>query len=80
MVAQQCVFFVSNDLASDHAELLAQQTNLLRFRVPASLKASFLRRLTIMNITANSLFPGIDGLGLAMSEMAALESKYFSEV
>jgi hypothetical protein len=42
--------------------------------VPSSLKLSFLRHLRQMNIGAHSLFPGIDGLGRSLEEVAYLEA------
>lgn len=37
--------------------------------VPADLKPDFLRHLRTMNVTANALFPGLDGLGRAAMEL-----------
>ncbi len=41
--------------------------------IPKELKPEFLRRLQIMNITANSLFPGIGGLGQSVREFIQVE-------
>jgi hypothetical protein len=41
--------------------------------IPEKLKPEFLRRLQIMNITANSLFPGVDGLGRSVREFIQVE-------
>ena len=43
--------------------------------IPAQLKMQFLQRLRQMNITPNSLFPGIDGLGMDISDLAYIESR-----
>ncbi|WP_310568862.1 FRG domain-containing protein [Gemmatimonas sp.] len=42
--------------------------------VPSSLKLSFLSNLRQMNIGAHSLFPGLDGLGRSLEEVAYLEA------
>jgi hypothetical protein len=42
--------------------------------IPKELKPEFLRRLQIMNITANALFPGIDGLGKSVKEFIQVEA------
>lgn len=41
--------------------------NYCKFVVPYSSKRSFLRKLEQMNITASSLFPGLDGLGRSIT-------------
>ncbi len=45
----------------------------LKVVIPPELKADFLYRLRPMNLTAVSLFPGIDGLGRSVAEYAYLE-------
>ena len=49
-----------------------------KFIVPASAKLWMLRALYDMNISAVTLFPGLDGLGRATREMAALRSAWAS--
>jgi len=39
-------------------------------------KPGFLRNLMRMNITANALFPGLDGLGKSISELVRLEARH----
>jgi hypothetical protein len=39
-------------------------------------KLDFLRRLATMNITASSLFPGIDGLGRSIGEFIKVDASY----
>jgi hypothetical protein len=41
--------------------------------IPKTLKREFLRRLQMMNITADSLFPGLDGLGRSVREFIQVE-------
>lgn len=43
--------------------------------MPKSLKAEFLKKLRLMNISSRSLFPGIDGLGRSMDEIAGIYSR-----
>ena len=40
--------------------------------IPAGLKLEFLRKLRAMNSAAHSLFPGIDGFGRSLAEVARL--------
>ncbi len=79
MAAQQGVFTVCTDVFQDHWELLVEllgdeQAGKSCFRVSISsdLKAEFLEGLKTMNITGASLFPGIDGVGMATDEMARI--------
>lgn len=44
--------------------------------IPKELKPLILRHLRAMNITAASLFPGVDGLGFTARELARLSSAY----
>jgi hypothetical protein len=87
MIAQQTFFTVSTEPMTDHGDLIARavrpaietmadgsevDVTVLKMRIPAALKPEFLRRLRFMNITAESLFPGIDGLGRSLTELARL--------
>lgn len=81
MVAQQGVFMLSEDATASHDEILSglagRGTNAGRFRkilIPAESKPAFYYRLLAMNINARSLFPGIDGLGRSISEMARFDA------
>ncbi len=74
MIAQQSEFMYSTELLEPH-DLTADRivygsvhggeghTIFKRYVIPASLKTEMQARLHAMNITANSLFPGLDGLG-----------------
>jgi FRG domain len=44
--------------------------------IPKELKPVFLRNLHSMNVTANALFPGVDGLGRSIAELTRLTT-YF---
>ena len=82
MTAQQGLFTVALNPLTSHEETLAilrplQEDGaevLRKIIVPAGLKPSFLRHLKTMNITASALFPGVDGLGLSISELAQLSA------
>ncbi|MEP7342510.1 MAG: FRG domain-containing protein, partial [Acidobacteriota bacterium] len=45
-----------------------------RIVIPKEVKREFLRRLQMMNITANALFPGVDGLGKSVKEFIQVEA------
>ena len=44
--------------------------------IPPKQKPEFLLRLRTMNITGASLFPGVDGLGMAIKELVSLGRFY----
>lgn len=70
LVAQQGYFTVATHLLSPHDELLAATGGILkRWVFPASLEPNMLYHLRTMNVGANSLFPGIDGLGRSTAEL-----------
>ncbi len=78
--AQQAMFTVCRDPCIDHAEVIhdalvkshGERVALHKLIIPSRLKPEFLRRLRTMNITANSLFPGVDGLGKSVDEFVQL--------
>jgi hypothetical protein len=88
MVAQQGTFTVAQDVLLDHQMGLEQtlpatepkpagkegeaSVHRLKVVVPAALKKKLLRRLHLMNITADALFPGIDGLGTELEELVRI--------
>jgi hypothetical protein len=78
MAAQQTMFTVSANVMADHGEILANTPQpvdkalFIRLVVPAKLKPGFLKRLRRMNITAQALFPGVDGLGRSVAELVYL--------
>jgi hypothetical protein len=82
LVAQQGHFTVPVNVLGDQARLLldacdnpvADESDIMgKLIVPAHLKPEFLHRLRAMNVTATSLFPGIDGLGRSIAEAARLQ-------
>jgi hypothetical protein len=85
MLAQQMSFSLSTEVLADHEPLRLEAfgdpaqfgANALIFMVgiiPAERKLGFLFRLRAMNITAQSLFPGIDGLGRSVAELVRLNA------
>ncbi|WP_435011051.1 FRG domain-containing protein [Tundrisphaera lichenicola] len=95
MSAQQGLFSISPNIFADHSSILnshmsdtAEQIeeelnpeiSFGKLVVPVSLKAQYLRKLKNMNITANSLFPGIDGLGRSVAELFLLGKSGFGIV
>lgn len=80
-LSQQGVFTISNDIFSDHYELISNalsKENLLQnaveITIPKELKIEFLARLKNMNINALTLFPGLDGLGRSITKTATIRA------
>lgn len=78
IAAQQSVFTIGSRLDVPHDVLLAERLvgpdladALVRYRIPKSLKPELIRVLARMNVSAATLFPGIDGLGLSITEIIA---------
>lgn len=86
MVAQQGVFTMSLQILCDHAAALDDVCKNIQgtkggdtYRkviIPKEKKPEFLRMLKSMNISASSLFPGVDGLGRSIAELIRLDSHY----
>jgi hypothetical protein len=81
MVAQQGVFMLCRNAAGVHDEILLRLKKLRhnrdlfkKLRIPASEKKAFMHRLRTMNIHGSSLFPGLDGLGRSIREMARFDA------
>jgi hypothetical protein len=82
MIAQNATFTVSQDVLTDHAdalELLCPETEgtervIIRRKwiISKDSKPAILKRLHAMNVTAETLFPGIDGLGNGLREYVRL--------
>ncbi len=82
--SQQAVFTLCCDVRGDHGEIIANTLGpvykndgdpfyqLTKLIVPKELKHEFLSRLYTMNITAKTLFPGVDGIGRSASEIIRL--------
>lgn len=78
MVAQQGIFTVGPNLLDDQAHVVEQaladegQERFGRIIIPKILKKNILMKLRFMNISSNSLFPGIDGMGRSIDEFIRL--------
>jgi len=86
LVAQQGHFSASLNILRKHDELMADAVRplasanpqglfLRRWLIPAKLKPDLLKHLMVMNVTANALFPGIDGLGRSVCETVRLMTR-----
>lgn len=79
--AQQGVFTVSTYILADHGDVIGEalvnrplRERLTKIIIPACCKQDILSRLHTMNITAKTLFPGIDGVGRSVSEIVGLRA------
>jgi hypothetical protein len=85
MVAQQGAFTIAQDVLLDHSEGMEDAlpatepigpkvVSVYRQKVvvPHGQKKDLLRRLHLMNITAATLFPGVDGFGSELEELIRL--------
>jgi len=79
IAAQQGVFTVCTNILEDHSNMIEagfgkdSYQHLIKIIIPSEMKKNILSQLHTMNITAASLFPGIDGLGLKVSEVIKLK-------
>jgi hypothetical protein len=78
MVAQQCCFMSSLNVATDIESLLSECVPAtspeggiwsVKVRIPATLKPEILRHLRAMNINGATLFPGLDGVGRSLDDI-----------
>lgn len=79
LIKQQGAFSISNNILKPHCEMISEifddttsNSGLYKIEIPKELKLEFLARLRNMNITAASLFPGLDGLGRSIRETLIL--------
>lgn len=82
MITQQGGFSICRNLLGAHGEIIEEalagrsiKTLFQKLIIPAEDKTLFIRKLRMMNITATSLFPGLDGLGKSIKELVMLGSK-----
>ena len=79
IATQQGAFTVCSRIPRDHGHLLLDahadllDAYLRKFIIPQSCKLDYLINLMRMNITASSLFPGLEGLGRSVKELVRLE-------
>jgi hypothetical protein len=80
MIAQKGVFTVCHNIQSDHAGCIERafessgKCEMYKLVIPKELKPNFIKKLREINVNANTLFPGIDGLGRSVSELVRLET------
>lgn len=70
-LSQQAMFLVAANVETDFvgnlsAHLPQQKTVIYRLGLPASLRSEVLRKLSIMNVTAATLFPDLGGLARSL--------------
>jgi hypothetical protein len=78
VIAQQSMFTIGSRLGIDHARFIddtledgdVKHPSKRLVRIPRDLKPKILKELARMGITANSLFPGIDGVGQSLQAFA----------
>ena len=81
MVAQQGLFMVCQNASVQHHDVLCRAAKRNRtskrfwkIRIGKDKKSEFFRHLRAMNINARSVYPGIDGLGQSITEMARFDA------
>ena len=81
MITQQGFFSICRNILGDHGQILQEvfqhDSSKEIFRkliIPSSQKRTFLKKLRSMNVTAISLFPGLDGLGKSISEFVHISN------
>jgi hypothetical protein len=70
--AQQSRFSVCTNPLSNHESVLNESGGLNKIEIPKESKPELLRELHQMNITAKTLFRGLDGLGKSIYEYCHL--------
>ncbi len=66
--AQQGRFSICTNPLTDHLKILEDAQAVNKIEIPKDLKPSVMIELNQMNISAKTLFPGIDGLGRSITE------------
>ena len=82
MVAQQGLFTVSRNIMTEHSRGIldtlqgpqgaVEEHEFSKLIIPGEIKRELRSRLRYMNLTAASLFPGVDGLGRSVTESVEL--------
>jgi hypothetical protein len=78
MIIQQGMFTLCNNIKTDYADVIekickhASIHGLFKLIIPKAIKREVLMHLHSANISAASLFPGIDGIGASTAEEARL--------
>lgn len=77
MSTQQGWFSVCANPMKDHSKAIwddCEEDALHQVIIPHHLKLEFLKQLNFMNISAKSIYPGLDGLGASIQEYLKLEA------
>jgi hypothetical protein len=81
MESQQTEPALASRILADQATFIGEaipevdaSKKFVKLIIPKELKPEFLRHLRRLNITANALFPGMDGWGRSIRELALLET------
>jgi FRG domain len=80
MITQQGRFTLPGRILSDHGALIVRAlegrapVRTVKLNIHTKAKYEILLKLLQVNITANTLFPGLDGLGRSIREYVAVES------
>lgn len=73
IVIQQGVFTICTRILDEHGGIIKTfGTPLHRLVIPAAFKTECLSRLRVMNLSAATLFPDLDGLGVSTAEFIRL--------
>ncbi len=82
MITQQSRFTLPGRILSNHGILIGQlldgksSRKNIRINIKAEAKPEILKKLMQLNITANTLFPGLDGLGRSIREYISIARKF----
>lgn len=74
IVNQRGAFSVSNNILKSQCDIINEipntneESSLVKVIIPSNIKMEILARLSSMNISAKTLFPGMDGLGKSLKE------------
>jgi FRG domain len=84
MRAQQTMQSISTQILQDHGHVISEalagdRQRITKLVIPADEKPKFLRKLRRMNMTAEALFPGSDGLGRSIRELVTM-SGFFDSI
>jgi hypothetical protein len=77
MIAQQSTSTVCENILVNHTEAIGNVLDsryCVKATIPKDKKSEYLARLHVMNINAASLFPGIDGMGQYLTEVAHIRA------
>jgi hypothetical protein len=71
LILQQGHFSLNLNVLADHEQPLLRargERECQKWILPKKVKSAFLHQLRVMNVAANTLFPGLDGVGRSIAE------------